>query len=193
LMLDLLNDIDKNIFLFINGFHNSFFDFVMYYVSSSTLWIPLYIFFVFLLYKVYGFKFWIPLLFIIIAFSLSDYISVHAFKNVFQRLRPCHNPEISNLVHIVRNHCGGEYGFVSSHASNMFAVAISVWLFIKKLYPKSLIWLLLWASLISYSRIYLGVHFPADVIVGGLLGSAMAFICYKIFVKIFKKRFSSEA
>ncbi|OIP01473.1 MAG: hypothetical protein AUJ98_04285 [Bacteroidetes bacterium CG2_30_33_31] len=192
-MLDLLNDIDKNIFLFINGFHNSFFDFVMYYVSSSTLWIPLYIFFVFLLYKVYGFKFWIPLLFIIIAFSLSDYISVHAFKNVFQRLRPCHNPEISNLVHIVRNHCGGEYGFVSSHASNMFAVAISVWLFIKKLYPKSLIWLLLWASLISYSRIYLGVHFPADVIVGGLLGSAMAFICYKIFVKIFKKRFSSEA
>jgi len=115
--------------------------------------------------------YWI-LLFTILAVSLADLISVHAFKNVFERLRPCHEPTLQGLVYVVNGKCGGQFGFVSSHAANMFAVAVfTLNIFRNKFFTA---FILCWALVVSYSRIYLGVHYPADVVCGALLGSAVS-------------------
>lgn len=180
-MIDFIVNIDKELFLFLNGFHNSFFDFLMFWISSSIVWIPLYLIFAFLLFKVYNRGFWLPLISVILIVGLADLASVELFKNVFERLRPCHNPEFDGVVHLVNNKCGGRYSFVSSHAANMFSLATSMWFFIRAKYPKSYILLGFWAALIGYSRIYLGVHFPADVVGGSLLGIFVGYLGFKIY------------
>ena len=111
---------------------------------------------------------------------VSDQLSVHAFKNVFQRLRPCHEPELEGLVHLVKNKCGGDFGFVSSHAVNHFAMAIFFSVIFYKKIKYFIPLIMLWAAFISYSRIYLGVHYPGDVICGGLTGAAIGFFFGKL-------------
>lgn len=156
----------------------------MYNISNKFFWIPLYLLFLYLLIKHYKKDaVWI-ILATVILIALSDLISVHAFKNTFLRLRPCHNPEIQDLVHLVNNKCGGKYGFYSSHASNHFAIATFMSLFLGSKIKYFTIILIIWAIVISYSRIYLGVHYPADVLAGGLSGIIQAIILYKLLVYI---------
>jgi undecaprenyl-diphosphatase len=90
-------------------------------------------------------------------------------KPYFLRLRPTHDPELQDIVHTVNNYKGGLYGFASSHAANTFGVAMFLWLLLKPKYPW-VVFLFLWATLVTYTRIYLGVHFPGDIVVGGLIG-----------------------
>ena len=160
--------------------HNGFFDFFMYWVSSTVIWVPLYLLFIYLIYKHYPKQWWIYVIMLIVAVGLSDWLSVHLFKNQFQRLRPCHNLEIKGMVHIVRDHCGGRYGFVSSHAANMFSIATFMALALYKRIKHIALYVFAWAFLIIYSRIYLGVHFPSDVIAGALLGSSIAIVIFFI-------------
>jgi len=177
-LFEQLKHIDTELFLFLNGIHNTVFDFLMYWISSPVLWIPLYLFFIYLIYKNYPKQWWIYVVVLILSVGLSDWISVHLFKDVFHRLRPCHNLELKGLVHIVRDHCGGRYGFVSSHATNMFSIAVFMTLLLYKKIKRIGFWLILWASLIAYSRIYLGVHFPADIFGGAILGSIITSILF---------------
>ncbi|WP_223265865.1 phosphatase PAP2 family protein [Vicingus serpentipes] len=125
--------------------------------------------------------------FIVTLIFLSDKISVYFFKEVFMRLRPCHNPEIANLVHIVSDHCGGQYGFVSSHATNTFALAVFVGLLVKQKISWLLPTLVIWAAVVSYSRIYLGVHYPGDVICGAILGAIIGKFVFMMLSFINKK------
>jgi undecaprenyl-diphosphatase len=185
-------NIDKNLFLYLNSKHSGFWDVVMVQVSKEFVWVPLYLFLLYLIIKKK-----VPLLFLIlmavaVLIALSDQLSVHLFKNVFLRYRPTHNLDIQSAVHTVDGYKGGLYGFVSSHASNTFAIAMFVGLLLRKHYKYLLGILLVWASFVSYSRIYLGVHYPSDVVFGGLFGAGLAFLIYKLYIYILNKKGLNE-
>ncbi len=177
-MIEYLLNIDKKLFLFINGNNNSIWDTIFVFASGKKEWIPVYLLLLALLIYKYRQKSYIPIFTIILAVILADQISVHLFKDIFQRLRPCHQPELNGLIHLVNNKCGGLFGFVSSHAANSFAVAILLAFYLRKNWISIL--LIVWAAFVSYSRIYLGVHYPADVFCGALLGSLLAWRLYVI-------------
>ncbi len=183
-MLDSLIHIDTELFLFFNGLHHPFFDTVMYWVSHKFFWVPFYGFLVFLLYRFYGAKKGTILtLLILVTFALTNTLSVEAFKNVFERPRPCHNELIMEQTHLINNHCGGKWGFVSSHASNVFGLATLIFLFLEKKIKRIGLGMFLWAGAVSYSRIYLGVHYPLDIICGGLLGVSLSLLVYVSAIK----------
>jgi undecaprenyl-diphosphatase len=187
-MINSIIAIDQELFLWLNNLGTETFDGFWLVITAKKPWIPLYLFLVFILFKKYSWKAALILLVGgIVAVGLADFISVQGFKNVFERLRPCHEKDLKGLVRVVKG-CGGRYGFVSSHASNSFAVAIYFLLVFKNKGLKWL-WLLpLWAAVVSYSRIYVGVHYPLDIICGGILGSALAFGSWKLFHLILSKK-----
>ena len=185
-MLEFLEKCDRQIFLLLNGWHNELFDQIMWHISGKLEWIPLYLILLLLSIKKYGKSVWKILLGVTAVIVLTDQLSVHMFKNVFERYRPCHNLEIAELVHSVNNKCGGKFGFVSSHATNSFGLATYVGLFLGNSNRKiALILLLIWASIVSYSRIYLGVHYPLDVLGGAVLGMLIAYLIFLLVNRIF--------
>lgn len=174
-MIAALNNIDTQIFLYLNGLYNPALDFVMYWLSNKVIWAPLYALLVFFLIKKYKKdSIWI-LLSVALLITASDQISVF-IKNMAERPRPCHNEQIGHMVHLVKNHCGGAFGFLSSHASNSFALAVFLIPFLKSNFRYFAPLALSWAAIISYSRIYLGVHYPGDVVAGALLGTLLGFL-----------------
>lgn len=187
ILQDLIN-IDVEIFLFLNGIHSPFFDVAFGWITSKLFWLPLYVFLIFLIARKWGIKTFIIGLFIGLVFLIGDRSSVVFFKDVFERLRPCHNPELAGLVHIIDNHCGGQFGFVSSHATNSFALAFFSGLLLNKYYKRTLILMIIWATLVSYSRVYVGVHYPADILGGAILGSVIGIFVY-ILMKFIDNRF----
>ena len=175
----MIERIDQAVFLFLNSLHNPFWDEVMWVISAKLPWLPLYLFILIMLGIKYKKKFLIIFPVLLLTVTLSDQLSVHAFKEVFQRLRPCHEPALDGLVHIVNGKCGGKFGFVSSHAANTFAVAVlSLNLLRRKWFVTGI---LAWAALVSYSRVYLGVHYPGDIICGGMLGAVIGYAMFKLY------------
>lgn len=164
----------------------------MYWASHKLFWIPLYLFFFYLALKKTGKQVWLVALATGLLIFLSDKISVHAFKNVFQRLRPCHELLIQANVHLQNGYCGSMYGFVSSHAANTFALAAFLSLLFQNRYKNFTLLVFLWAFFVSYSRIYNGVHYPGDILAGALLGTGIGITVYKLYqlaqTKFFKDR-----
>ncbi len=185
--MEFLINLDKQIFLAINGFHSPFFDQVMYFLSMKLVWAPLYIALIVLMWSSCRRKFLVIIPLIILMVTLTDQVSVALFKDVFQRLRPCHDPSLDGLVRILHGHCGGQYGFISSHASNTFGVAVFSGLVLRHRYVWVFPLLIFWAAAVSYSRIYLGVHFPADVLVGAVVGAIIGWLIYALMKWLFKK------
>lgn len=186
-MIEFLKDIDYTVFRWINSFHSPFFDEFFYQVSGKFIWIPFYIFLLYLLIIDYKRKSLVIIALIPVLILLTDQISVQCFKNVFQRLRPCHDPVLEGIVHLVKGKCGGSFGFVSSHAANTFGLAVFLLPFFREK-RKYMVWILLipFAGLISYSRVYLGVHFPGDILIGGLLGTLVGYLLSLLTFKIIR-------
>jgi undecaprenyl-diphosphatase len=174
----MLERFDQQLFLFINSLNSPFFDQVMHAISGKLIWVPLYLAILIFLGIRYKRKFLVILFFIILAATLADQSSV-LIKNIVLRLRPCQQPLLKGMVHLVNGECGGLYSFVSSHATNSFNVALLSLLFIKKRWYT--ISIILWASIIGYSRIYLGVHYPGDVICGSMLGAIIGWSMYHLY------------
>jgi undecaprenyl-diphosphatase len=177
--MDWLLHLDSQLFLALNGWHNETWDGIMWWISGKTSWWPFYLLLLAFLVWKKKWQFLPMLLFIVMVITLADQTSVHLFKNIFQRLRPCHEPALEGLVHLVNNKCGGQFGFISSHAANTFGLATLLLLWIKKGWFTCL--MLTWALLVAYSRVYLGVHYPADVLVGGIWGAGCGWLVFLLF------------
>lgn len=182
-LISFLNEIDQSLLLFLNGFHNKFWDLVMLLFTRKEIWVPLYVVFCLLLLKKYRLKFILILGILILALVVSDQFSV-LIKETVKRLRPTHDPEIGHLVHNFFRK-GGLHGFFSSHASNTIAIAyLTARLFKNRWYTLTIF---TWALIVSYSRIYLGVHYPFDILVGILWGLITGYMLYHLMLFVEKK------
>ena len=188
-MIDSLIELDKAVFLIFNSHHTLYFDQVMWIVTGKTIWIPLILSFIYVFFKQGWKEAILVILMVALTVLLCDQISSGICKPLFERFRPTHDPEFSQYVTTVNGYLGGMYGFISSHAANAFGVAVfSSLLFRNKIFSVSVI---IWAMLSCYSRLYLGVHYPGDILFGALAGSISGYVCYKIYQKLHNKIFSS--
>lgn len=194
-MIESLLNWDRELFVWINQtWQNAFFDAVLPWMREAKIWIPLYIVFIGILIYQFRKRFWIPLLFVILAVGSADRISSGLFKPGFERLRPCHEPQLEGQVTQRRldGKCGGQYGFISSHASNHFALALFLFLlWRKRKHGKWAVLLFVWASVISISQVYVGVHYPGDILVGAILGLFLAYWAF-YFCRILLKKYHHE-
>ena len=186
--MEQLNQLDHQFFLFLNGFHNLFFDYLMTVFTSEAFWVPFYMIAIFVMVRKYGKKSILIFVSIGIMILCADQLA-GIFKHSVQRLRPSHDPVLSQLTHIFYNK-GGLYSFYSAHAANAFAFAsFTILLFRNKAYA----WFILpWALLVAYTRIYLGLHYPGDILCGAISGVLIAYGVYKLMILSERKLYLSE-
>lgn len=191
-----LIELDKSWLLAINGAHCEWLDGLMWYLSQAWVWIPLYAVLIGLLIWKFGWK--KGLLYtiaLVAAVGLSDWVSSGLIKHWVCRPRPTHEPSLEGLVHIVNGYVGGQYGFVSSHAANTMALAVLFGLIWKKINHQGW-WLMIYVAVNCYSRMYLGVHYPGDILGGLVVGTIMALAVYGLLnlgEKVQKKRVGDGA
>jgi undecaprenyl-diphosphatase len=176
---------DKQAMIFLNNLGSSTFDPFWILVSEKWFWIPLYVIFLYFLYKNFNKKslFYI-LLFVALGITASDQIA-NIFKFGFERLRPCHDPSLEGLLREVK--CGGKFGFYSAHSSNSFFVATYLTILLGKKIKQLPYFLFVWAAIVAYSRVYLGMHFPGDIIIGAIMGILLALFFGTLAKKVIKK------
>jgi undecaprenyl-diphosphatase len=183
-MIDFLARLDQQLFLWLNGQVSPFFDQVMYFVSEKYVWIPFYAILLAFIIRKYRWKTVWVVIAVVLLITLTDQLA-NILKDGVKRLRPCKDPEISHLVHIVNDYCRSSYGFISGHASNSMALAVLMSFLFRNIWVTA--GMIIWAVLVSYSRIYLGVHFPGDVAGGWIMGSVIAFLVFRV-LKLFLKQ-----
>lgn len=186
-MLEQLIEWDKELLVFLNSFHTPWLDPVMLLITKTAFWIPLYAFLIYLMFRNFKKEIWFILIGATVIIILCDQITSTFMKPYFARLRPSQDPTMAGLLHHVNGYKGGLYGFSSGHAANTIGVALFVWLTLRPVY-KWIGWIFLWAALMTYTRIYLGVHFPGDIIVGATIGLVCGLLGYKL-SSYLRKRF----
>lgn len=192
-MLEWLKELDRDLLLYLNSFHTPFLDPVMFWITKTLFWLPLYLFLLFLTIKYFKKDWWIVIIGIALAILLTDRITSGFMKPFFERLRPSREPSLQGLVHLVQDsagrfYTGGKFGFASSHAANTFATAMFFWLVFRHRYRW--MWVLfVWATVMTYTRIYLGAHYPGDILVGLLIGLACGWLGYTVQQWIWQRKY----
>lgn len=182
-MLDLLDNIDKQWLLALNNDYAAFWDGLMYGFSEKLTWVPLYLSLIFVIFKKWKHKGWWIILGLVLCIVIADQVASGILKDTVKRLRPSRDPELENMVELVKNYRGGLYGFVSSHAANSFGLALlASQLFRNRIFTTIIF---LWAIINAYSRIYLGVHYPGDILGGIIVGLFAGWVVYWL-IKKFK-------
>lgn len=187
MMIEQILQYDTELFIYLNSLGSKTWDpFWMAYTSKWN-WIPFYALLLYLIFRQIGKK---PMLVTIVVVALMILVTdqvTNLFKHGFQRMRPCHLAEIIEGMRLVRSGCGGRYGFFSGHASNTMAAAIFIGMTLKNRFQYILYILIVWAFLMAYSRVYIGVHYPLDIIMGMSFGLLTGFAFYKLNVYIIRK------
>lgn len=187
-MIDSISALDKSFFLFLNSFHHHLLNPIMLVLSGQMIWIPFIGFFFWYCFKQNGRKGTLFFgLFLALTLVASDAFSSYILKNIFNRFRPCREIDLKPLIYSFGQKCGGKYGFVSSHAANSFAL---IWFSLSTLKFQKKLFYLFWLGplLVSYSRIYLGVHYPGDILGGFIVGGIFA----QIFSMFFKNTYGAS-
>lgn len=186
-MIDSLIEKDIELLIYLNNLGTTHWDGFWLVLTNKFSAIPFYLLLLYFTFKKFGLKkTFIILLFVVVLISISDQTS-NLFKVGFKRLRPCHDENIAHLIRLVKERCGGLYSYFSAHASNSMAIAVFFSFLLKKDYKVLPYFLFIWALLVAYSRIYIGVHFPLDVLTGALIGGVYGFLIYKLFKIVVKK------
>jgi undecaprenyl-diphosphatase len=186
-MFEYLNTIDRSLFLFLNGLHTAWLDQVMYWISNALIWIPFYFILLWMVVKKYGRNtLWI-LFFVALMIATGDQLT-NVVKESVQRLRPSQDATLC-CVHTVNGYKGGIYGFYSAHASNTFALAVFLTIILRKHYRWLAAVLLAWAFIMSYTRIYLGVHYPGDMLTGMTAGIFLGILFARGFLVLYDRYF----
>ncbi len=181
-MLGELVQYDKELFLWLNNMGSTTWDSFWMFVTNKLSSTPIYLGLLILSYKKLGFKKTILLLMTIaLLITVTDQLS-NFFKYGVQRLRPCYDPDVNSLMRLVKNSCGGKFGYFSAHAANASAVAFFFVFLFRKQVKYLGIALIIWALVVAYSRVYIGVHFPLDVITGLLIGLLMSWLFTKLYI-----------
>ena len=188
-MLDQILEWDIALFLFLNGLGTSFFDPFWMLMTHKATNFAVYLVLLFWFYRFKGMKQTLFLLLSVGALILVTDQITNVFKNGFERLRPCHNLDVQDVMRLVKSSCGGLYSYFSGHASNSFALATYFSILFSARFPKLKFVLFLIAACIAYSRVYVGVHFPLDIVSGAVFGTLWALCFYWISTRIFQRIF----
>ena len=179
---DAVTRFDYRLFSKLNGqWHTPFLDEFIPFVREPFVWMPFYFFLI--LFATINFKIrgWLWSLFFILNAMISDYVSSTIIKDHFIRIRPCHDPAIANTIRFLVSYCPESSSFTSSHAVNHFAATMFIFTTFRKAVSPKWAYLFIWALLISYAQVYVGVHFPFDVFCGAIVGLILGYILAKIF------------
>ncbi|MDK2837798.1 MAG: undecaprenyl-diphosphatase [Bacteroidota bacterium] len=190
-LIDRFLPLERDLFFALNGSDSPFLDNLMWTYTRPIVWLPLFLFLIFMMFYKTPYKEAIlTLVLFLLVFGISDFVSSSIFKPLFHRFRPTHYPGFEQYIDIVRNYRGGMYGFVSGHACTSFRIATFISLLFRNKWVT--ITSILWASINSYSRIYLGVHFISDIVAGAIVGAMIAFLFFELYKWVRRKYFHVE-
>ena len=189
-MIDQILQYDTDLFIYLNSLGTETWDPFWLAYTSKWNWIPFYALLLYLIFRQIGKK---PMLVTIVVVALMVLVTdqvTNLFKHGFQRMRPCHLAEIIDGMRLVRDGCGGRYGFFSGHASNTMAAAIFIGFTLRNKYKYLLYLLIVWSLLMAYSRVYIGVHYPLDILMGMSFGAISGYTFYRLNLFLIRKFFS---